>query len=297
MRTCQEYEALISAFIDGALEEGDRAALMEHMAGCPACQAYFDDQIAIHDALEALEAEAPEGFAEQVMARVRTTAQEKPEETAKDEKKVVSFPRWRRWAALAACCAVAALGVWSLGRQGEETAEDCAAVTQYAAADDAALEPPVSQPEGQTADSAAPMDTNTAAAEDAAPSTKQTEEEVEAVMTMDPAYSDSEAAVYRLEREETVLLTIDRWQDEGFTATVAAGDGGGVFQAGDTVLAVFEEGTEVLLSDGSEFSYDGEAPNAPDCGLEAGETVEVSFAGYELEPALRIYAVRVKAEN
>ena len=32
MRTCEEYEALISAFIDGALEDGDREELMAHMA-------------------------------------------------------------------------------------------------------------------------------------------------------------------------------------------------------------------------------------------------------------------------
>ena len=51
MRTCGEYEDMISAFIDGALAERDRAALMEHMAACPACQEYFDQQIALHDAL------------------------------------------------------------------------------------------------------------------------------------------------------------------------------------------------------------------------------------------------------
>ena len=63
MRTCEEYEALISAFIDGALADEDRAELMAHMAECPACQAYFDDQIAIHDALADMEVKAPEGFA------------------------------------------------------------------------------------------------------------------------------------------------------------------------------------------------------------------------------------------
>ena len=47
MRMCTEYEDMISAFIDGALTEGDRAALMEHMASCPACQEYFDQQIAL----------------------------------------------------------------------------------------------------------------------------------------------------------------------------------------------------------------------------------------------------------
>lgn len=108
MRTCGEYEDMISAFIDGALAERDRAALMEHMAACPACQGYFDQQIALHDALLA-DAEAicpPEDFAADVMARVRFTPQEKRKQTA---------VRWQRWAALAACCALAALALWRGG--------------------------------------------------------------------------------------------------------------------------------------------------------------------------------------
>lgn len=114
MRTCEEYENMISAFIDGALEERDRAVLMEHMADCPVCQAYFDEQIAIHDALmDAAAAEriqAPAGFAESVMARITFTPQ---------EKKPKKLPmRWRQWAALAACCAVAAAGLWTAGSRG-----------------------------------------------------------------------------------------------------------------------------------------------------------------------------------
>ena len=71
MRTCEEYEALISAFIDGALDGDSRGGLMVHMAQCPACQAYFDDQIAIHDALEGMEAQAPADFTARVMEQVR----------------------------------------------------------------------------------------------------------------------------------------------------------------------------------------------------------------------------------
>ena len=101
MRTCEGYELLISEFIDGALDEADRTELMAHMAGCPVCQAYFDDQIAIHDALTQLEEiPAPAGLAGQVMARVRETPQPSPA-----EKKIIPLPHWRRWAALAACCA------------------------------------------------------------------------------------------------------------------------------------------------------------------------------------------------
>lgn len=114
MNNCQNYQDWISAFIDGALPEGERLELMEHMALCPDCQQYFDDQIAIHDALTGLEAEAPAGFADQVMARVKETAQDKP------EKKVVPFPVWRRWAVTAACCAIVALGVLGLGGDSRE---------------------------------------------------------------------------------------------------------------------------------------------------------------------------------
>lgn len=110
MRTCPEYEVQISAFIDGCLPEADRAELMAHMAACPACQTYFDDQIAIHDALTDLEdVPAPADLSARVMARVRETAQE-----PSPERRTVPFPRWRRWAALAACCAIAAAGLWGL---------------------------------------------------------------------------------------------------------------------------------------------------------------------------------------
>ena len=108
MKSCEEYEALISAFLDGELSEAERSELSEHLPACPACQRYFDDLVAIHDALEQEEVPVPEGFAEAVMARVGETPQEKA------KSKVIRFPRWRRWAALAACCAIAAAGLWGL---------------------------------------------------------------------------------------------------------------------------------------------------------------------------------------
>lgn len=117
MRTCEEYEAMISAFIDGALDDDSRGELMAHMAQCPACQAYFDDQIAIHDALEGMEAQAPADFTARVMEQVRRVARQ-PAAPEKAEKKTVTFPYWRRFAAMAACCAVVALaGFWAFGGQ------------------------------------------------------------------------------------------------------------------------------------------------------------------------------------
>ena len=107
MKTCEEYESLISDFLDGELSAEDRARVAEHLASCPVCQQYFDDLVAMHDAFDQIEeVPVPDSFAEQIMARVRETPQT-------EEKKIIFFPHWRRWAALAACCAIVALGLWS----------------------------------------------------------------------------------------------------------------------------------------------------------------------------------------
>lgn len=113
MGACEEFEERISAFIDGQLPPEEREALMEHMADCLDCQAYFDDQIAIQDALDRAGVQAPEGFAEDVMAQVRRTRQERP---ARGRRRF-SLRSWQSWAGLAACCAVVLIGVWSFRGQ------------------------------------------------------------------------------------------------------------------------------------------------------------------------------------
>lgn len=157
MRPCEEYEDLVSAFIDGVLPETDRERLMAHMASCPACQAYFDDQIAIHDAFVRGEAPAPEDFAPAVMDQVRAAPQ-------KAERKRILL-RWQSWAALAACCALAALGLWRFQIwQSERAWEDLtenfkqsASVTAAADEPEAALRcapEPASVPEPEEAPAA-----------------------------------------------------------------------------------------------------------------------------------------------
>ena len=71
--SCEKYEPMISAFLDGELSEEERVDVAAHLAACPGCQRYFDDLVAIHDALEQEEVPVPEDFAESVMARVRET--------------------------------------------------------------------------------------------------------------------------------------------------------------------------------------------------------------------------------
>lgn len=128
MRSCEEYEELVSALVDGVLPEEDRGGLMEHMAQCPACQAYFNGLIAIHDVLSTIE-EAPEGFSAGVMELVRQT----PQET----NKVIRPRSWRRWAAVAACCAVALLGVWRLSSAAKDALISTDAISCQSAANGA----------------------------------------------------------------------------------------------------------------------------------------------------------------
>lgn len=170
MRTCEEYELLISAFIDGELAEGERAELMDHMALCPVCQRYFDDQIALHDALSGLEdVPAPAELAGRVMERVRSTPQDRP-----IQKKVRPLPRWGRWAALAACCALVVLGVWRLlgpdarftsqsavsSCAADEAAQDTAAPAEHVerSAPESAREAADGERPAVAADSAAPQE-------------------------------------------------------------------------------------------------------------------------------------------
>ena len=168
MRPCEEYEDLISAFLDGALAEPDRARLMAHLASCPACRAYFDDQTAIHDAFSPAEAPAPESLASAVMEQVRSA----PQKAAR--KRILL--RWQSYAALAACCALVALGVWRFQSHRSDTAwedavenfDQSASVTASADEPEASLrcapaQAPVPEPED------APALTDAASGAEAAP--------------------------------------------------------------------------------------------------------------------------------
>ena len=135
MKHCEIYEEWISAFLDGELGREQKAELQAHMAVCPECQRFFDDLVAIHEALmdaDGEEVPVPEGFADQVMARVRETRQDAAEAAPA---KVIRFPHWRRWAAMAACCAVVLLGVWSFR---QKSGQDLVTESQaWVTADDA----------------------------------------------------------------------------------------------------------------------------------------------------------------
>ena len=114
MRSCEEFELLANLAVDEEATLEELAELNAHLETCPDCRAYFEDIKRIHGVFAREEAAPPEDLARRVMERVRETAQERPAE----KKKVVPFPHWRRWAALAACCAVAVLSVWAFRGTG-----------------------------------------------------------------------------------------------------------------------------------------------------------------------------------
>ncbi len=137
MIVCKEYEARISALIDDELTIEERIEVLEHLDRCPACRAYWEDLLAMRDVLRAEETPAPAGFADAVMARVHVTEQEKA-----PEKKILRFPQWRRYAALAACFAVVLVGIWSMDllpapehSMDQATTNNCAAPERSAQED------------------------------------------------------------------------------------------------------------------------------------------------------------------
>ena len=75
MRPCDEYAALLDAYVDGELPLEDMARVQAHLESCPGCQAYVDDALAIRAAFPDVEdMEVPDGFAEAVSAAIRAGA-------------------------------------------------------------------------------------------------------------------------------------------------------------------------------------------------------------------------------
>lgn len=40
--TCEEFVELVTAFLEGALDEAAERAFVEHLAECPGCERYLD---------------------------------------------------------------------------------------------------------------------------------------------------------------------------------------------------------------------------------------------------------------
>jgi len=56
--TCQELVELVTEYVDGALDQRDRARFEEHVLTCPACQAHIDQMRGTIDVLGHLPADS-----------------------------------------------------------------------------------------------------------------------------------------------------------------------------------------------------------------------------------------------
>lgn len=102
MEPCQEYEALISAAVDGEATEAERRALMEHLSRCEGCREAYTQSLLLQEAFSQWEEEAPQGFTEAVMEQVRREPRQ--------QKARRSRRRWISLAAAAACLALIVVG-------------------------------------------------------------------------------------------------------------------------------------------------------------------------------------------
>lgn len=109
---CDKYPELLSALLDSALTESEEQELKDHLFGCPECRRLAKHLVQIQDGLAGLEEiEAPEGFARNVMDRIRA------ETPVKEPIPLFKRPAFKLLAGLAACL-VLAVGVYSASQNG-----------------------------------------------------------------------------------------------------------------------------------------------------------------------------------
>ena len=100
MKHCEKYTVALSALIDGELNDTERDEVLAHLEECKGCREFLAELTAMHAAFEDMEEfDAPEGFADGVMARVH--------EAPAPKKRT---PR-AAWASLAACAAIVIFAV------------------------------------------------------------------------------------------------------------------------------------------------------------------------------------------
>lgn len=70
MKACEKYQELMSRQIDGDLTVEENAALMSHLDECVHCSAQYEVFQMMCQALSGMEAEPPEGFAQEILSKV-----------------------------------------------------------------------------------------------------------------------------------------------------------------------------------------------------------------------------------
>lgn len=104
--SCDDIILKLPDYLERHLGPAEAADVYQHLRSCQDCRAEADRQEAVWELLAVDEpAEAPAELARRVLARVRQEDRPEPAE-------LLSFPPWRRWAALAFAAAAALLIVF-----------------------------------------------------------------------------------------------------------------------------------------------------------------------------------------
>ena len=96
--------------------------------------------------------------------------------------------------------------------------------------------------------------------------------------------------------QEPIIVSIEKWQNEGFQCKVIDPDIHEFLVKGGTLLILFTTETRITALNGEEFIYDDQNSNAEDCGLPIGTVVKIYFDTIEYgenNMADRMYAKEV----
>ena len=99
--------------------------------------------------------------------------------------------------------------------------------------------------------------------------------------------------IVKEDKDNVVSVQITNWQSEGFDGIVV--NGNGQLIKGESVKVIFNENTLVFKSNGAQFKYNDEEPNAEDCGINIDETVEITYRSYE--PAIDNLVCRIYSDK
>ena len=124
---CDDYKELISLYFDKELDEKEEKELFEHLTNCPSCRKEFEELKVVMDMLgEIEEEELPDGFHNEVMAKIKAEAKPQKKKTP-----------WARYTSIAASiCAVFIVGgavfaTGFMGMGGSQFAADAASPQMY----------------------------------------------------------------------------------------------------------------------------------------------------------------------
>ena len=196
MKYCDEYAPALSAFVDGELTEQEKNEVLAHVETCEGCRTCLAELMKMRLAFGDLEEyDAPAGFAESVMARIRAEAASQAE--AAPQKKT-SRPWLKALASLAACCAIVLLAAPMFSHSSKTEAapaEAPAAAADTAASTERAMEFALTEeaPAGESAEESR-EDLASSKLYDAAPSPS--------------AAADSGATAYFTEADPASWLTL-----------------------------------------------------------------------------------------